>query len=226
MVGTRAAPLHGPIDKFNPSRIRGCFVISSNPKEFFETKSLLYDAYPGGNRLFKTLFRTYAPPRAKTRELIAACILRTRLSLLRRHGGRLALRAKRSWHWTSSTGCVLDGLRCRKIFTARCDEAPRGPCSRGTPQEIRTPGEARSALGRLLDVAFATNHFGEHWAVRKWFSTPELRTHRTQRFDAFTHARRSVSRKTRPRSRIREKGFSSIRRNHGPCRRDRPRTRF
>src|ERR1700740_2706899 len=38
---------------------------------------------------------------------------------------------------------------------------------------IRTPGE-EDALGRLLGAGVATNHFGEHLAIRNWFSTPEF----------------------------------------------------
>src|SRR5213082_2703982 len=41
------------------------------------------------------------------------------------------------------------------------------------PAAIRTPGE-EDALGRLLGAGIATNHFGEHLAIRNWFSTPEF----------------------------------------------------
>src|SRR5258707_3345119 len=41
------------------------------------------------------------------------------------------------------------------------------------PAAIRTPDEADS-LGRLLGAGVARNHFGEHLAVRNWFSTPEF----------------------------------------------------
>src|SRR5438552_16360601 len=41
------------------------------------------------------------------------------------------------------------------------------------PPAIRTPGE-EDALGRLLGAGVATNHFGEHLAIRNWFSTPEF----------------------------------------------------
>jgi uncharacterized protein YprB with RNaseH-like and TPR domain len=41
------------------------------------------------------------------------------------------------------------------------------------PAAIRTPGED-DALGRLLGAGVATNHFGEHLAIRNWFSTPEF----------------------------------------------------
>jgi len=71
MVGTGAAPLHGPIDNFTPSRIED--VISSNPKEFFEPNLYLYDAYPGGIGFSEPLFRAHALLAQKTRELIAAC---------------------------------------------------------------------------------------------------------------------------------------------------------
>src|SRR5258706_10363906 len=38
------------------------------------------------------------------------------------------------------------------------------------PAAIRTPGE-EDVLGTLLGAGVATNHFGEHLAVRNWFST-------------------------------------------------------
>ena len=41
------------------------------------------------------------------------------------------------------------------------------------PAAIRTPGEDDN-FGRLLGAGVATNHFGEHVAVRNWFSTPEF----------------------------------------------------
>jgi uncharacterized protein YprB with RNaseH-like and TPR domain len=41
------------------------------------------------------------------------------------------------------------------------------------PAAIRTPGE-EDTLGRLLGAGVATNHFGEHLAIRNWFSTPEF----------------------------------------------------
>src|SRR5689334_6703654 len=39
-------------------------------------------------------------------------------------------------------------------------------------QELRAPGE-EDTLGQLLGAGRARNHFGEHLAVRNWFSTPE-----------------------------------------------------
>jgi len=39
-------------------------------------------------------------------------------------------------------------------------------------QELRAPGE-EDTLGQLLGAGVARNHFGEHLAVRNWFSTPE-----------------------------------------------------
>jgi uncharacterized protein len=41
------------------------------------------------------------------------------------------------------------------------------------PTAIRTPDEADS-LGRLLGAGVSRNHFGEHLAIRNWFSTPEF----------------------------------------------------
>jgi uncharacterized protein len=41
------------------------------------------------------------------------------------------------------------------------------------PAPLRAPGD-EDALGRLLGAGVARNHFGEHLAVRNWFSTPEF----------------------------------------------------
>src|SRR5258707_15420588 len=38
---------------------------------------------------------------------------------------------------------------------------------------IRTPGE-EDILGRILGAGIARNHYGEHLAIRNWFSTPEF----------------------------------------------------
>jgi len=64
------------------------------------------------------------------------------------------------------------------------------------PAAIRTPGE-EDALGRLLGVGVATNHFGEHLAVRNWFSTPEFAEPSSTTLELLSHTRdESVSRKT------------------------------
>jgi uncharacterized protein len=41
------------------------------------------------------------------------------------------------------------------------------------PATLRAP-EQEDSLSRLLGAAIATNHYGEHVAVRSWFSTPEF----------------------------------------------------
>jgi len=65
------------------------------------------------------------------------------------------------------------------------------------PAAIRTPGE-EDALGRLLGAGVATNHFGEHLAVRNWFSTPEFVEPSSTTLELLSHTRdESVSRKTR-----------------------------
>src|SRR5438309_8657058 len=62
---------------------------------------------------------------------------------------------------------------------------------------IRTPGE-EDALGRLLGASVATNYFGEHLAVRNWFSTPEFASPPPLTFELLSRTRdESVSRKTR-----------------------------
>src|SRR5882762_6513143 len=65
------------------------------------------------------------------------------------------------------------------------------------PAAIRTPGE-EDVLGRLLDAGVATNHFGEHLAVRNWFSTPEFADPSSTTLESLSRTRdESVSCKTR-----------------------------
>ena len=47
----------------------------------------------------------------------------------------------------------------------------RGMASK--PAELRAPDETDS-LSRLLGAGIARNHYGEHLAIRNWFSTPEF----------------------------------------------------
>jgi len=63
--------------------------------------------------------------------------------------------------------------------------------------ESRTPGE-EDVLGRLLGAGVATNHFGEHLAVRNWFSTPEFTDPASTTLELLSRTRdECVSRKTR-----------------------------
>src|SRR5467141_3019780 len=65
------------------------------------------------------------------------------------------------------------------------------------PAAIRTPDEADS-LGRLLGAGVARNHFGEHLAVRNWFSTPEFADPSSITLELLSRTRdESLSRKTR-----------------------------
>jgi uncharacterized protein YprB with RNaseH-like and TPR domain len=65
------------------------------------------------------------------------------------------------------------------------------------PAAIRTPGE-EDALGRLLGAGVATNHFGEHLAIRNWFSTPEFTEPSSITLELLSRTRdESLSRKTR-----------------------------
>ena len=62
---------------------------------------------------------------------------------------------------------------------------------------IRTPGED-DTLGRLLGAGVATNHFGEHLAVRNWFSTPEFTEPSSTALELLSRTRdESLTRKTR-----------------------------
>src|SRR5438874_9130529 len=65
------------------------------------------------------------------------------------------------------------------------------------PAAIRTPGED-DTLGRLLGAGIATNHFGEHLAIRNWFSTPEFAEPACTTLELLSRTRdESVSCKTR-----------------------------
>src|SRR5713101_1237502 len=65
------------------------------------------------------------------------------------------------------------------------------------PAAIRTPGEEDS-LSRILGAGVATNHFGEHLAIRNWFSTPEFAGPSSTTLELLSRTRdESLSRKTR-----------------------------
>ncbi len=65
------------------------------------------------------------------------------------------------------------------------------------PASIRTPGED-DTLGRLLGAGVATNHFGEHLAIRNWYSTPEFAEPFSTTLELLSRTRdESLSRKTR-----------------------------
>src|SRR2546430_2299157 len=65
------------------------------------------------------------------------------------------------------------------------------------PAAIRTPGE-EDVLGRLLGAGVASNPFGEHLAVRNWFSTPEFSEPSSTTLELLSRTRdESIARKTR-----------------------------
>src|SRR3981189_2785546 len=65
------------------------------------------------------------------------------------------------------------------------------------PAALRTPG-AEDALARFLGAGVAKNHFGEHLAIRNWFSTPEFSEPSSASLDLLSRARdESLSRRTR-----------------------------
>jgi len=62
---------------------------------------------------------------------------------------------------------------------------------------LRSPGE-EDTLGQLLGAGVARNHFGEHLAVRNWFSTPEYVDPSAISLELLSRSRdESLSRKTR-----------------------------
>ena len=67
----------------------------------------------------------------------------------------------------------------------------------GRPAALRTPGEADS-VGQLLGAGVANTHFGEHLAIRNWFSTPEFTEPSCIALELLSRTRdESLSRKTR-----------------------------
>src|SRR6266850_1268548 len=79
---------------------------------------------------------------------------------------------------------LLTALKSSRLMPAR-------------PAAIRTPGDD-DALGRLLGAGVATNHFGEHLAIRNWFSTPEFAEPSPATLELLSRTRDElVSRKTR-----------------------------
>ena len=65
------------------------------------------------------------------------------------------------------------------------------------PAALLTPGEADS-VGRLLGAGVANTHFGEHLAIRNWFSTPEFTEPSCIALELLSRTRNeSLSRKTR-----------------------------
>src|SRR5882757_2010095 len=65
------------------------------------------------------------------------------------------------------------------------------------PAAIRPPDE-EDALGRILGAGIATNHFGDHLAIRNWFSTPEFAEPSGTTHELLSRTRdESLSRKTR-----------------------------
>jgi len=65
------------------------------------------------------------------------------------------------------------------------------------PDALRAPGEG-DLLGQLLGAGVAKNHFGEHLAVRNWFSTPEFAEPSSIALELLSRMKdESLSRKTR-----------------------------
>jgi hypothetical protein len=64
-------------------------------------------------------------------------------------------------------------------------------------EALRAPGED-DMIGRLLGAGVAKNHFGEHLAIRNWFSTPEFSEASQSTLELLSRTRdESLSRKTR-----------------------------
>ena len=73
----------------------------------------------------------------------------------------------------------------------------RSNLTRAEKAVLRAPGE-EDVLGQLLGAGVARNHFGEHLAVRNWFSTPEYAEPSPVSLELLSRTRdESTSRKTR-----------------------------
>jgi uncharacterized protein len=65
------------------------------------------------------------------------------------------------------------------------------------PAALRAP-EEEDSLARLIGAGVAKNHFGEHLAVRNWFSTPEFCEPSGVALELLSHTRdESIARRTR-----------------------------
>ncbi len=67
------------------------------------------------------------------------------------------------------------------------------------PAALRAPDET-DALSRLLGAGIARNHYGEHLAIRNWFSTPEFTPPSPVALDLLTKAPASESGRYKPKS--------------------------
>lgn len=67
------------------------------------------------------------------------------------------------------------------------------------PAALRAPDET-DALSRLLGAGIARNHYGEHLAIRNWFSTPEFTPPSPVTLDLLTKAPTSESARYKPKS--------------------------
>src|SRR5499427_4378542 len=73
----------------------------------------------------------------------------------------------------------------------------RSTAARAEKAALRAPGE-EDVLGQLLGAGVARNHFGEHLAVRNWFSTPEYIEPSQVSLELLSRTRdQPISRKTR-----------------------------
>jgi len=67
------------------------------------------------------------------------------------------------------------------------------------PAALRTPDET-DALSRLLGAGIAHNHYGEHLAIRNWFSTPEFCAPSPVALDLLTKAPASEGGRYKPKN--------------------------
>ena len=150
----------------------------SGRKEFFEPNLYLYDAYPGGIGFSEPLFRVHGILVRKTRELIRACPA-TR-GVLRAWGQReIWCRGRRRRRWRFWIGCAYKKLTWDELETSAADKFSRLAALkpvRATPAASAgvAAAEETDPISLLLGGGIARNQYGEHLAIRNWFSTPEF----------------------------------------------------
>ena len=163
----------------------------SQMKEFFEPNLYLYDAYPGGIGFSEPLFHVHDLLLRRTRELISRVPVRERMPVVRGSGRRKEREDQGSCAKTFGASLrmsktLLDRFARVKALRKPSNEvaqsfadfridaqAGHGP-ERSTRSAARgfSPNipEGAERLAEILGAKLVQNHFGEHLALRKWFS--------------------------------------------------------
>ena len=110
----------------------------------------------------------------------------------------ISRRAPKKRRWPFSAGCVHKMAAIADKFSRLAAlKSARQAIRRPDRASLRAPDQA-DPLGQLPGAAVAKNHFGEHLAIRNWFSTPEYVEPSRVTLSLLSHTRdESISRKTR-----------------------------